>query len=344
MEPQTTKTTLAVGTEIGRYEIREILGIGGFGVTYKAWDPKLKRLVAIKEYLPADTAVRANDTIHVQAHESRVEEYRFGLDRFLKEAEILAKFPHPNIVAVFDYYQQNNTAYLIMNFEQGQTLSQYVKTQGGRLEEGELRNLIKPILKGLEHIHKQDYYHRDVKPSNIYLREHGEPVLIDFGAARQALGNRSRSLTAIVSAGFAPSEQYGSDFKKQGPWSDIYAVGATLYCCISGFKPVDAPTRQSAILEDESDPLIPAVTLGKGRYTTHLLQLIDWMLQPAIRKRPQTVGAVLERLDQKPDAEEIPSTWIPPLGLTTPSMYRLTKVGWKNTDLVWTASSKKPKS
>ena len=236
------------GKLVGRYEIREVLGVGGFGITYKARDTKLNRLVAIKEYLPAETAIRAHDASTVHAHTSRVEQYQYGLARFLDEAKTLAKFHHVNIIGVHDHLELNNTAYMVMSYEQGHTLSQYLKKNNGQLPEHELIAIIKALLQGLEEIHEQDYYHRDIKPSNICIRKKNhEPVLIDFGAARQAIGNHSKSITGIVSPGYSPSEQYGSDENKQGAWSDIYALGATLYRCVSGKLPVDAPQRSNAI-------------------------------------------------------------------------------------------------
>ena len=280
---------------------------GGFGITYKAIDTQLNRMVAIKEFLPADTAVRVPGSSQVNAYESRATEYNYGLEQFLTEAKTLARFHHPNIIGVLDHLELNNTAYLIMTYEQGQTLSQLLKQQG-KLPEQELKAIVKAILIGLQHIHEQDYYHRDIKPGNIYLRKQGEPVLIDFGAARQAIGARSRSLTNIVSAGYAPSEQYGSNQSKQGAWTDLYAVGATMYKSISGKEPTDAPTRSSDIMEGDPDPLIPAQTIAKGHYTEELLQLIDWMLAPAIKNRPQNVSQVLAKLEQKQNTEEPRST------------------------------------
>mgnify|MGYP000338327316 CR=1 FL=1 len=296
MSIQTQETSLTIGSLIGRYKIIEVLGIGGFGITYKAMDTKLDRLVAVKEYLPSESGIRMHNATTVNAQQGRVDEYTHGLKRFLDEATVLAKFHHPNIIMVMDHFELNNTAYFIMSYEQGQTLGQYIKAHNGSIPEDTLKTLFKPILKGLQHIHEQQYYHRDIKPNNIYLRDEGEPVLIDFGAARQATSAHSRSLTSLISVGYAPNEQYGSDQKKQGAWTDLYAVGATLYRCISGKDPCDAPTRQNAMFEQEDDPLIAAVILGKDKYSPEFLQLIDYMLAPAIKNRPQTAQTVLNAL------------------------------------------------
>jgi len=311
MALQAQTTHLAINSLIGRYQITDVLGMGGFGITYKAMDTKLNRFVAIKEYFPAESGIRT-DSITVNPQQERVDEYQKGLKSFLAEATVLAKFHHPNIIGVMDHFELNNTAYFIMNYEQGQTLSEYLKQQRGIPSEQALKNIFKPIILGLQHIHAQHYYHRDIKPNNIYLRNQGEAVLIDFGAARQASSAHSRSLTSLVSVGYAPSEQYGSDQKKQGAWTDFYAVGATLYRCISGQNPCDAPTRMNALFEQEADPLVSAVTIGKDQYSVDFLQLIDWMLAPAIKNRPQNAELVLKKLGNSPPIveEEVRSTTV----------------------------------
>ncbi|MGR9108303.1 MAG: SUMF1/EgtB/PvdO family nonheme iron enzyme, partial [Gammaproteobacteria bacterium] len=165
------------------------------------------------------------------------------------------------------------------------------------LVEAELADIAQSVFRGLKEVHRHEYLHRDIKPSNIYLRRNGEAVLIDFGAARQALGNYTHSLTGIVSPGYAPSEQYGGDANKQGPWTDLYGVGATLYRCISGRSPVDATSRMYALMEGKKDPLVPAIEIGAGRYSAKWLHLIDWLLCPAGKDRPQSVDAVLTWLE-----------------------------------------------
>lgn len=294
--PQAKQHTLEVGSIVDRYEIFEVLGIGGFGVTYKARDPQLAVDVAIKEFLPLDLAGRDGATTAVVAHASRAEEYRYGLERFLEEARTLARFKHNNVVRVTNYLEANGTAYLVMDFEQGQSLSQYLKATPGPVAEEQLIAWFVPVLRGLVEVHKAGFLHRDIKPGNVYLRDEGEPLLIDFGAARQAIGEHSRSVTGIVSAGYAPTEQYGTDAKKQGPWTDLYSVGATLYRCIAGADPTDAPTRQSAVMEGDPDPLVPAIEVGRGHYSAALLQLIDQLLVLPIKQRPESANVALEAL------------------------------------------------
>lgn len=220
--------------------------------------------------------------------------FQYGLDGFLKEARTLARFREPNIIRVQGFLEANGTAYMVMDYEEGESLDALLKREG-TLDEAEVKAIIIPILDGLRAVHQAEFLHRDIKPGNIYLRKDGPPVLIDFGAARQALGEHSRSMTGIVTAGYAPFEQYSSR-GRQGPWTDIYAIGATLYRCISGHVPVEASERIAAMGEDEPDPLIPATELGKEDYSQPLLEAIDWMLRPAVKDRPRDITPILEIL------------------------------------------------
>ncbi|MEM6543907.1 MAG: serine/threonine-protein kinase, partial [Pseudomonadota bacterium] len=285
---------LSVGFTVDHFDICEVLGSGGFGITYKAWDTRLERDVALKEFLPTDLAIREGTTHTIKARTGRVEDYRFALDKFLQEARTLAKFSHPNIVRVTQFLEANGTAYLVMDYERGRSLSDYLKSHPGPVPQETLKAWFIPILKGLVEVHKAGFLHRDIKPGNIYLRDEGEPLLIDFGAARQAIGEHSRSVTGIVSAGYAPTEQYGTDSKKQGPWTDLYALGATMYCCIAGKDPVDAPTRKDALFEGDDDPMPPAQEVGEGRYEASLLSLVDDLLKVSIKDRSQNAHSVLQ--------------------------------------------------
>jgi serine/threonine protein kinase len=292
---ETPHHSLPEGTLIGdRFEVRSVLGIGGFGITYKGWDRHLACEVAIKEYLPLEFAARGQGDVSVRAHSTRSDDYRYGLQRFLDEARTLARFKHPNVVRVANFLESNGTAYLVMDYEEGESLGQYLKGTGTPLTEQQVRGIAEPILRGLAVVHAQGFLHRDVKPGNIYLRREGEPLLIDFGAARQALGEHSRSVTGIVSAGYAPPEQYSTDAKKQGPWTDLYGLGATLYRCISGAEPVDSLARREAQAEGEPDPLRPAVEVGRGRYAEELLTLVDVFLALSPKQRPKSTNEVLD--------------------------------------------------
>ena len=199
---------LARGYTIEGYRIERVLGAGGFGITYLATEVAIERPVAIKEYLPNGIAARSRNDVSVQPLTSADNEnYQWGLERFRREAQTLVAFHHPNIVSVFRYFEANGTAYLVMAYEDGESLAAILDKRK-TLPEAELRGWLMPLLSGLEHVHKAGFLHRDIKPGNIYIRRDGSPVLLDFGAARLAVGSRSQSLTSIVSAGYAPFEQY----------------------------------------------------------------------------------------------------------------------------------------
>ncbi|MEW8437519.1 MAG: serine/threonine-protein kinase, partial [Candidatus Thiodiazotropha taylori] len=274
------------GTFVDNYKIQRVLGAGGFGITYLAWDERLHCNVALKEYLPNEMAIRKHDGSTVIARSTEHQDnFQFGLLRFLDEARALARFSEPNIIRVRTFLEANDTAYMVMDYEEGEPLSALLEREG-TLDEATLKNLMIPILDGLRAVHREQFLHRDIKPGNIYLRSEGSPVLLDFGAARQALGEHSRSMTGIVTAGYAPFEQYSSR-GKQGPWTDLYAIGATMYRAISGHPPVESSERVAAVGEGDPDPLVPATEVGKGRYSEPLLSSIDWMLNLAAKDRPQ---------------------------------------------------------
>ncbi|NND67300.1 MAG: serine/threonine protein kinase, partial [Halioglobus sp.] len=281
-----TEQSLPNGYRVATYEVRSLLGVGGFGITYKGWDTTLERWVAVKEFLPSDLAMRDTDGASVRARSDKVQDYTYALDRFLQEARTLARFNHPNIVRVTDFVEANQTAYLVMDYVEGQPLSGHLRSSRGRLSEEQLKDWFVPLLKGLREVHEAGFLHRDIKPGNIYIRDQGDPVLLDFGAARQAIGEHTRSVTGIFTAGYAPVEQYATDSKMQGPWTDLYSIGATLYRCVTRITPVDAPTRQSTVMDGEPDPMLPATDLGRGGYTEPFLQLIDDLLIIQARRRP----------------------------------------------------------
>jgi len=291
----TVQHTLSSGTRIDCYEIGRVLGVGGFGITYKGYDHTLSRDVAIKEYLPSGVALRTGDGITVVPKSDQDQDfYTYGLDRFLEEARILAKFREQSIVRVTRFLEGNGTAYLVMDYEQGQPLNAYLKSNG-TMSEAHILAILTPLLAGLEEVHGKGYLHRDIKPGNIYLRQDGSPVLLDFGAARQSMGSQTQNVTSMVTPGFAPIEQYNTT-GKQGPWTDFYGLGATMYRCVSGNTPVGAPDRIMALQAGDPDPLIPAVVVGEDRYSNQLLLAIDWMLRPNIADRPQNVNEIRERL------------------------------------------------
>jgi len=275
---------LPEGYVLEGYRIEGLLGAGGFGLTYRAREIELGRLVAIKEYLPNGVAGRETgaSAIHVISDAAQ-SEYDYGLSRFRDEAQTLVAFRHPNIVTVLRFFQANTTAYLVMDYVEGESLEAILKREGPMPEE-KLRGLLGPLLDGLQNIHEAGFLHRDIKPDNIVLRESGAPVLIDFGSARLAPGAAGTGMTAIVSGGYAPIEQY-TTHGKQGPWSDIYGLGATLYQAVTGHAPPEAIARA------DSDAYILAGAAARGTYSGGLLAAIDAALALRLEDRPQSVSA-----------------------------------------------------
>lgn len=277
------------------YRIDRILGRGGFGVIYLARDMNLDLDVAIKEYLPGDVARRADDSQVYPLTEEHGPVYSRGLERFIEEARTLVRFKHPNIVRVMSVFQQNNTAYMVMEFEEGVSFREHLATSPDAREEQSLKGLVLPIIEGLVEVHRHGFIHRDIKPSNILIRKDGTPVLIDFGSARNAGGVTRQNLTALVSAGYAPLEQYNDDDEgrgegQQGPWTDIYALGGVLYHGVCAGDPVDSTRRASAVFNGGRDPLLPATLVGQGRYDDAFLRAIDWALSFRIADRPQSLN------------------------------------------------------
>ncbi|MBF0187334.1 MAG: serine/threonine protein kinase [Magnetococcales bacterium] len=275
-------------TAILHYRIQNVLGQGGFGLTYQALDTKLERPVAIKEYLPSAIGVREGGGTIRPKSTLDAGVFKHGKDGFLTEARTLARFRHPNIVRVLDYMEGNGTAYMVMELEEGEPLHRHLQ-QEGELPEERLMEITLALLDGLEHLHASGTIHRDVKPANITIRPNGTPVLLDFGAARTAIGVQTQTLTTMLTPGYAPFEQYYSDASRQGEWTDIYAMGAVLYRAIAGRVPVHATDRSSAILRGEPDPMPPIARIGAGRYSETFLNAIDAALTVLEKQRPQDI-------------------------------------------------------
>ena len=283
MNTQDHKQALPPGFRLGSYRVVRVLGAGGFGVTYLCEHGGLDVTVAVKEYLPNDIAVRSGDAVAPKSAADR-EGYQWGLSRFLDEARTLARFEHRNVVRVRDYFEANGTAYIVMDYEDGEPLDRVLERKG-TLTEAQIKRVLLPIVAGLRQVHAAGFLHRDVKPANIFIRRSDEsPVLLDFGSARQALSSRSRSVTAIASAGYSPPEQYESD-GEQGPWTDIYALSALCYRAITGMAPVEATRRQSRLLRGEEDPLPRLVEVAGGRCSRAFLTAVDRGLRVVERER-----------------------------------------------------------
>lgn len=280
---------LKPGHAILEYVVERTLGGGGFGITYLARDANLNLFVAIKEYLPADLAMRAEDGGVQVLGSNFKDQFDWGLERFISEARVLAAFRHPNIVRVLRYFSINGTAYIVMEFETGESLKKWIPIQK-KLDQATLLKMIHPLLDGLEMVHKAGYLHRDIKPENIYIRSDYTPVLIDFGSARST--HAEDDMTSIVSPGFAPFEQYHSK-GNQGPWTDLYSLAAVMYWSISGKKP------QSSIERIKKDSMEPLAKLIRHKLINEsLLGVIDWALNQDEKLRPQSVAEFRRRLHE----------------------------------------------
>ncbi len=294
---------LRAGTRLEEYQIHDVLGQGGFGITYLADDTNLVKRVALKEYLPRDFATRLTGSTVVPNSRADAADYQWGLERFLDEARTLARFDHPHLNKVHRFFEANGTAYLVLEYIDGQTLS-HLLTKYPTLPNTHLQRIIREVLSGLTEVHQAGYVHRDIKPSNIMLRSDGSAVLLDFGAARQAVGQRSKSITSILTPGYAPVEQYDTKAEDVGPWSDLYALGMVAYRCISGLRDADLPdaVTRSRTRRKGGPDLAPAVEVGQGTYDDRFLQAIDWAIQVNEEDRPQTLTAWREAFSDGPAA------------------------------------------
>lgn len=303
---------LPVGTRLGEFEIERVIGVGGFGIVYLALDHALQRRVALKEYMPSALAARGNGTEQVSIRSSsHAETFGIGLRSFVNEARLLARFDNPALVKVHRFWEANGTAYMAMPYYQGVTLKEARPALGGAPGEAWLRTLLDSVLGALELIHHEQIYHRDVSPPNIMLvgapawerpREL-RPVLLDFGAARHVIGDRTQTLTAILNPSFAPIEQYAeSSALRQGPWTDLYALAGVVYFCLTGRPPVQAAART---IHDEQRSL--SAQQGSLRsvagepYSLDFLRAIDWCLSVKPNQRPDSVQTLREALSgQRP--------------------------------------------
>ena len=273
-----------------RYKIEEVIGAGGFGITYRAWDPLLQSYVAIKEYYPSGIATRSADSSKVCVPVGQGQrEYHRGRIRFLKEAQDVARFQsEPNIVSIYDYLEENDTAYMVMEYLHGCTLKQYIREHGGRLDTDHILHICLSVLDALAVVHKAGMIHRDISPENIFICEDLTVKLIDFGAAKQVYLDGEQTMSVVLKPGYAPPEQYAKK-DKQGPWTDIYALGATLYFAATGEKPEESFGR---VLEDTIKPVCEV----NPEIPRAMSQVIMRAMSVKIEDRYQTVEAMREAL------------------------------------------------
>ena len=304
------------------YEFTEVLGVGGFGVTYRAYDHSLLRDVAIKEYLPYDMAVRAHDGETVLPRSpAHLEDFEWGLQRFLDEGRTLAQFHEPAIVRVMRFVESNRTAYLVLGYEKGETLGERLK-RSPKPSESELMRMAEAIFRGLGIVHAHHILHRDIKPDNIFVRENGTSMLIDFGSARKSVSGHTMQLTAITSPGFSPLEQY-DEAAPEGPWTDLYSFGVTLFVCMAGKLPHGALARLSTVRSGQRDPIETVLSRLSEEYSVTFVDGVRWMLQPLADHRPQSAAEAGERLlrglaEAKPPIIKSPAT--APTALIEPAL------------------------
>lgn len=288
---------LPAGHEIEQYTIEHVLGAGGFGITYRAEHRGLGKHFAIKEYFPQDFAFR--EETQVKAKTSSEDDYEWGLKRFLDEARMLARFSHQSIVKVHHIFETFGTAYLVLEYIEGSSMGVWLKELNAPPSQEVLDQMLPPLFGALAAVHEQGLLHRDIAPDNIYIRTDGTPVLLDFGSARDAIGQKTKTISAVIKSGYSPPEQYTTDAETQGPWTDIYALASTLYMAVTGKPPQESTGRQL------TDKLIPAAEIAKGKYRESFLQAIDWALKLRPDERPQTVEAWRAAMfDQAPMADQ----------------------------------------
>lgn len=285
---QQANQPLPNGHQLEEYTIDRQLSLGGFSIVYLATDPE-GRQVAIKEYLPNSLALRSRGEINPVITSEHLGAFRYGMKCFFEEGRALARLSHPNVIRVLNFFRANDTVYMVMEYEHGRTLQEFIQKHQGHISERFIRGVFTRMLNGLREVHSNKLLHLDLKPSNIYLRGDNTPVLIDFGAARQTLITDQPVLKPMYTPGFASPEHYGTR-RDLGPWSDIYSVGASMYACLAGVAPQAADSRM------KKDTLSPAMVRWDGQYSDRLLEIIDWCLNLNHLYRPQSVFALQKAL------------------------------------------------
>lgn len=315
MNQETYQQALAPGYQLLEYQIETKLGEGGFGITYRALDTNLQKRVAIKEYLPTMFAVRTGANTVLPKSETDQDDFEWGLNSFIEEARVLAKFAHPNLNGVLRYFNANNTAYMVLDYIDGVMLADQID-KGLAFTENTILKLLDQLTNGLTVVHEAGVIHRDIKPSNIMIRENGDAVLLDFGAARQTIGAKTRDITTILTPGYAPFEQYSMDSKKIKAYTDIYALGMVMYRCMTGCRDseiINANARIGELVRNPpgDDPLPALADKAREHYSQSLLDTIQSCIHPFEDRRPQTIAELRERLFSATDHAQ-PTRVLPP--------------------------------
>ena len=281
---------LTEGYMLHHYRIAKTIGGGGFSIVYLARNTQTGKWVVIKEYLPDKQIARIDGETVESLSNQTTNNFNTGMKRFFDEAKALSKIRHPNIVRVTDFFRENNTVYMVMNYEDGKDLRWYIKRHNGRLSEKFIRTVFPKLMEGLDAMHKTNMLHLDIKPANILIRPGGKPLLLDFGATKESLISNRSSGPHTLTMGFAPLEQHRH--AHVGPWSDIYALGATMYACIAGKSPPNALERE------QKDRLKPTTKTYGRYYSKQILETIDWCLQLHQLQRPQSIQELVEYMDR----------------------------------------------
>lgn len=281
-------------TLIGGYRVIRRVAAGGFGVVYQAIDPEGQQ-VAIKEYLPASLVSRAPGDLLPQVAPEKLSLYRLGLKSFFEEGRSLAQISHASVVSVMNFFRENETVYMVMNYLEGASLQEYILIardlkQEKVFRESTIRSLFDEILRGLRIVHQHKMLHLDIKPANIFITDDNKSVLIDFGAAREVLSKEGNFIRPMYTPGFAAPEMYRRD-SAMGPWTDIYAIGACMYACMQGYPPVEAPQRMS------NDRMTLALKKLQGVYSDNLIEVVQWCMALDPLTRPQSVFALQKELN-----------------------------------------------
>jgi hypothetical protein len=289
-------SSLAPDTMIGGYRVVRKLAAGGFGVVYLALDTQGQQ-VAVKEYLPASLASRGPGELLPQVHPDKLSLYRLGLKSFFEEGRALAQISHASIVSVLNFFRENDTVYMVMNYLEGASLQDFIITarelkKQKVFRESTIRSLFDEVLRGLRIVHQHKMLHLDIKPANIFITDQNRSVLIDFGAAREVLSKEGNFVRPMYTPGFAAPEMYRRD-SSMGPWTDIYAIGACLYACMQGYPPNDAPQRQ------EKDRVPLALSRLRGVYSDNLIEVVEWCMALDPLSRPQSVFALQKELSRE---------------------------------------------